>query len=348
MDAQAPAIVKGLYIGPYLNAKSLSWLQRHAITHVINATPSSPSHHEKSIAYLRVPIDDKPGVDIGAHFEASRAFIADALASGGNVLVHCHMGRSRSATLCAAYLVAEHGLEWREALDAVQRARPSAAPNAGFLKQLKHYKPLPSRQGRDEGSSGGGGGPAPSSSVPTATCSCCDPERAVMQGLRAACAVCEAERPRFCAFSRLLSAKLGPEELAFVPGPLHAGMFDAADARTGIEVAALPPVQVGLICAARRLAIDVAALPALFAEVHAAWREDRERCRALLGGAGGGGGGAHTQSAAGLHHLTHGAVGRGRHPSGGQHAMPRPPHRGPKLHGVGRPPPPADAPCGRG
>ena len=268
MDTQAPAVVQGLYIGPYLNARSLSWLQRHAISHIVNATPSSPSHFEDRIAYLRVPIDDKPGVDISSHFEASRAFISGALASGGNVLVHCHMGRSRSATLCAAYLIAEHRMDWRGALDAVRRARPSAAPNAGFLKQLKQYEPPRSSI-------------EPASIVPAAPCSCCAPETAALLGLRAVCSVCEPERPRFRALSQMLSADAVPEELAFVPGPLHAGMFDGADASTGVVVAALPPVEVGIICAARKLAIDVAALPALFAECHAAWREDSEQCRAM-------------------------------------------------------------------
>ena len=106
----ATPVVPGLYFGPYINAKSLPWLTRHGITHIVNATPSSPCHHDGKISYLRVAIDDKPGVDIRAHFEASRAFIASAIAAGGTVLVHCHMGRSRSATLCAAYLVAEHSV----------------------------------------------------------------------------------------------------------------------------------------------------------------------------------------------------------------------------------------------
>ena len=78
----------------------------------------------------------------------------------------------------------------------------------------------------------------------------------------------------------MLDPDSGPEELAFLPGPLHAGLFETSDADSGVVMVPLPPVEVGMICAARRLAIDTAALPYLFAECHAAWRADSHRCRA--------------------------------------------------------------------
>ena len=45
-------------------------------------------------------------------------------------------GKSRSITLSLAYLM--HHRDWtlREALDFVQRAKPAASPNAGFMMQL--------------------------------------------------------------------------------------------------------------------------------------------------------------------------------------------------------------------
>ena len=38
-------VLPGLFIGPFLYAKSLGWLRRHGITHVVNATASAPSLH---------------------------------------------------------------------------------------------------------------------------------------------------------------------------------------------------------------------------------------------------------------------------------------------------------------
>ena len=130
----------GLYVGPFINARSKSWLTRHKITHVVNATKSAPCVHEDALAYLRVPLDDLPDAPIADHFDACHAFISEALAGGGAVLVHCQMGKSRSATLAAAYVVKELGVSWRDALARVQRARPTAAPNTGFLKALRAYE----------------------------------------------------------------------------------------------------------------------------------------------------------------------------------------------------------------
>lgn len=52
------------------------------------------------------------------------------------VLVHCVMGRSRSATLVLAYLMMKHSLSVVEAIEHV-RQRRCILPNHGFLKQLR-------------------------------------------------------------------------------------------------------------------------------------------------------------------------------------------------------------------
>ena len=80
---------------------------------------------------------------------------------------------------------------------------------------------------------------------------------------------------RFDAFDQLLASEPAIDEVAFVPGPLHAGLFEGHDADGGVRVVPLPPLEAGIICAARKVAIDVAALPKLLADCRAAWASSR-------------------------------------------------------------------------
>ena len=80
---------------------------------------------------------------------------------------------------------------------------------------------------------------------------------------------------RFDAFDQLLASEPAIDEVAFVPGPLHAGLFEGHDADGGVRVVPLPPLEAGIICAARKVAIDVAALPKLLADCRAAWVSSR-------------------------------------------------------------------------
>lgn len=56
--------------------------------------------------------------------------------STGKVLVHCVMGRSRSATLVLAYLMIYKNMTVVDAIEQVCRHR-CILPNRGFLKQLR-------------------------------------------------------------------------------------------------------------------------------------------------------------------------------------------------------------------
>lgn len=62
------------------------------------------------------------------------------IASGGNVLVHCVAGVSRSATICLAFLTKFHCSSLRQAYHLMARKRPLVRPNIGFWRQLIAYE----------------------------------------------------------------------------------------------------------------------------------------------------------------------------------------------------------------
>lgn len=57
----------------------------------------------------------------------------------GNVLVHCRMGISRSASLVIAFLMRKYKCGYDKAFVKVKDRRPIVHPNTGFVSQLKQY-----------------------------------------------------------------------------------------------------------------------------------------------------------------------------------------------------------------
>lgn len=66
-------------------------LKSHHITHVVQVldAPWVPLSDNDGFRCLRIDILDKPTADLKPHLEGACQYIASALASGGNVLVHC-------------------------------------------------------------------------------------------------------------------------------------------------------------------------------------------------------------------------------------------------------------------
>ncbi|XP_078452498.1 dual specificity phosphatase 29-like [Lampetra fluviatilis] len=132
-----------VYIGNENAAHDLRRLGSMGFTHVLNAAHGSgcpavgPEYYARvgDVAYLGLPADDFPSYDMRPHLVPASDFIHAALQAHGRVLVHCVMGRSRSASLVLAYLMLRVGLRLRAAVRALLAHR-SIFPNDGFLRQL--------------------------------------------------------------------------------------------------------------------------------------------------------------------------------------------------------------------
>ena len=68
-------------------------------------------------------------------------FIEKCTSMNKNVLVHCHAGVSRSATILIAYFMRKNKISYQEAFDFVKSKRSIIGPNFDFRDALRNYKP---------------------------------------------------------------------------------------------------------------------------------------------------------------------------------------------------------------
>nr|CAD7592917.1 unnamed protein product [Timema genevievae] len=128
----------------YGAAQNKQYLKRLGVTHVLNTAEGNRFgmvntnegyYRDSGIKYMGVHLLDLPMTNIGAHFNETADFIEEAVKSGGNVMVHCLMGMSRSSTCVLAYLMIKEGLSAAESLKKVRTSR-DIRPNDGFMRQL--------------------------------------------------------------------------------------------------------------------------------------------------------------------------------------------------------------------
>jgi predicted protein tyrosine phosphatase len=87
--------------------------------------------------YLHLPVEDDAAPTV-EQLEAGVRFIADAVAEGGKVYVHCGAGVGRAATMAAAYLVST-GLTPAQAWERLRAVRPFIKPTPVQLAQLERF-----------------------------------------------------------------------------------------------------------------------------------------------------------------------------------------------------------------
>ncbi|XP_035525325.1 inactive dual specificity phosphatase 27-like [Morone saxatilis] len=134
-----------VYIGDEQTAKDKHNLKRLGITHILNAAEGTWNnvdtgagyYSDMDVVYYGVVAEDVTTFDLSQYFFSAARFIEETLSNPQNkLLVHCVMGRSRSATLFLAYLMICENMTVVDAIEHVKKRR-RIIPNWGFLKQLR-------------------------------------------------------------------------------------------------------------------------------------------------------------------------------------------------------------------
>ncbi|CAG8616184.1 12678_t:CDS:10 [Dentiscutata erythropus] len=137
----ASNILPKLYLGSLVAATDENWLKEHKITHILTVADSVLPSFPESFTYKVISIRDHPSQNISKHFEEVIEFIQSVLdQEDGNILVHCHQGVSRSASVVIAYIMRSKQQSLDDALSFVKGRRSAIRPNTGFLQQLKKYE----------------------------------------------------------------------------------------------------------------------------------------------------------------------------------------------------------------
>ena len=134
-------VVPQLWLGNLGAAFDKKTLRAYGITHIVSVTNygSNVAYYPLEFKYCVLTADDHPTFQLSTLFKSSNEFIASALQQGGTILIHCKFGRSRSATILAAFLIAHLQFTPMAAFAKLRTARPIVCPNPGFITQTYQW-----------------------------------------------------------------------------------------------------------------------------------------------------------------------------------------------------------------
>lgn len=137
----AKQIIKNLWIGSERDAADASFMKKHNIRLIVNATDAVPVY-VRGIKVLRVPVGDSPEYQekMGKYIPIATVAINDVLAHGHGVLVHCRAGMNRSATIVAGYLMFKKGISARDAMAFIKQKKAECFTPMNFMGALNAWE----------------------------------------------------------------------------------------------------------------------------------------------------------------------------------------------------------------
>lgn len=144
---EANEIIRGLYLGKVVSACDRAGLESHGVTHIVYISSESDPPYVEDFVHLVCRLGEEHGSrEILTVMMSVFYFIENALEKGGNVLVCCERGVSRSPVMVMAYLLKKHrdAFAWNNVSDCwewLRVRRKRVYPHPSYLKLLRELYP---------------------------------------------------------------------------------------------------------------------------------------------------------------------------------------------------------------
>ena len=130
-------ITPNIYLSGFMIASNKEELKKHNIKSIIYCTKNLDNYFPNDFIYTNIPIDDTFDQHIEQYFDKTYKIIENSVNKNEKILVHCHAGISRSATIVIAYLMRKNKWSRDQALNFVKLKRIIVNPNIDFMKALE-------------------------------------------------------------------------------------------------------------------------------------------------------------------------------------------------------------------
>lgn len=134
-------IIDNIYLGNAYTASNYNELKEKNIGLIINITKEIPNYYEKDFEYYNICVEDINESSIIDHIEPVLQKISEynKNSSDKNILVHCFMGSSRSATIVSSYILKNTDREFKETLKYLTEKRSVVNINSTFVRELNDW-----------------------------------------------------------------------------------------------------------------------------------------------------------------------------------------------------------------
>ena len=129
-------IIDNIYLGNSEAANNEEYLKEYNISTVINCAEDLTSVY-KELKFMELNLYGIYEQNLFPKFDIAYKYIK--LHSKNNILIHCVVGMSRSASLVIFYMMKEKGWDYDTCYKYVKERRPIVEPNVGFEAQLRDY-----------------------------------------------------------------------------------------------------------------------------------------------------------------------------------------------------------------